>query len=229
MAIVLTPLPAIRRALLWTNLAVLLVALVYGLIRGKPGIAFSEDGFVTDASGWQLMLSSLVALLIGGLFCRQQKRWISVDLVFWLLLTLGFSFLAFDEFYMVHESMDQQLHHLLGLNETPWTDRLDDLIVGVYVGCGVLIVSLASRVKSFTLRAKRMVSLGLVVAVLMVALDVITNGPELMNWMFGVDLGGFLRTWLSVLEDGLKLTAVFLFLNGLLINLEQLSLQTRGN
>ena len=172
------------------------------------------------------MLSSLVALLNGGWVCRQQKTWISADLIFWLLLTLGFSFLAFDEFYMVHESMDQQLHHLLALNETPWTDRLDDVLVGLYVAAAVLVVWLAGRIRSFFGKAKRMFSIGLSLAMIMVFLDVITNGPELMSWVFGAGLGEWLRTWLSVLEDALKLLSVFVFLNGLLFNLEEILLKS---
>jgi hypothetical protein len=72
-----------------------------------------------------------------------------------------------------------------------------------------------------------MFSIGLLVAVAMVVLDVMTNGPELMHWLFGVGLGDWLKTWLSVLEDALKLCIVFVFVNGLLINLDAILLQSR--
>jgi hypothetical protein len=42
-----------------------------------------------------------------------------------------------------------------------------------------------------------------------------------------VGLGDWLKTWLSVLEDALKLCIVFAFVNGLLINLDAILLQSR--
>jgi type IV secretory pathway TrbL component len=47
-----------------------------------------------------------------------------------------------------------------------------------------------------------------------------------MHWMFGVGLGNWLKTWLSVLEDALKLFIIITFVSGLLINLDAILLQS---
>ena len=215
-----------RRVLVWVNACVLVAALVYGLILDNPGAAFSEDGFVTYASGWQLYLCSTLSVVNGYFFFNSQRRLLLIDGLFWFALASGFLFLAFDEFFMYHESMDRYIHHLFALDETPWTDRLDDVLVGLYVAAAMLVVWLAGRIRSFFGKAKRIFSIGLSLAMIMVFLDVITNGPELMSWVFGAGLGEWLRTWLSVLEDALKLLSVFVFLNGLLFNLEEILLKS---
>ena len=220
-------LPVIRRVTVSINGLILLIAVFYGVSVGKPGAAFSEAGIVTYASGWQLYLCSFLCLLNGYFAFGCRRKLLSKDSLFWLVSMLGFMYLAFDEFFMYHESIDRYIHQVLALNETPLTDRLDDLLVGIYVGAAGLVVWGASRVRSFSAQAKRMFSIGLLVAVVMVILDVMTNGPELMHWMFGVGLGNWLKTWLSVLEDALKLCIVFAFVNGLLINLDSILLQSR--
>ena len=220
-------LPVIQRVMVWINGLILLIAVFYGVSVGKPGAAFSEAGIVTYASGWQLYLCSFLCLLNGYFAFSRCRKLLSKDSLFWLVSMLGFMYLAFDEFFMYHESIDRYIHQVLALNETPLTDRLDDLLVGIYVGVAGLVVWGASRVRSFSPQAKRMFSIGLLVAVAMVVLDVMTNGPELMHWLFGVGLGDWLKTWLSVLEDALKLCIVFAFVNGLLINLDAILLQSR--
>ena len=218
--------PAIRRIIVWINFLILLIAVFYGISVGKPGAAFSEAGIVTYASGWQLYLCSFLCLLNGCFAISRCCKLLSKDSLFWLVSMLGFMYLAFDEFFMYHESIDRYIHQVLALNETPLTDRLDDLLVGIYVGAAGLVVWGASRVRSFSAQAKRMFSIGLLVAVVMVILDVMTNGPELMHWLFGVGLGDWLKTWLSVLEDALKLCIIITFVSGLLINLDAILLQS---
>ena len=215
-----------RRRLAWANAFVLVAALVYGVSLGKPGAAFSEEGLVTYASDWQLYLCSFASLLNGYFAFGCHRRLLSTDTLFWLALTAGFLFLAVDEIFMVHESMDRYIHQLFALKETPWTDRLDDLLVGLYVAVAALVVWLAGEIRSFCGQAKKRFLIGLLLAVVMVVLDVITNGPELMGWVFGAGLGEWLRTWLSVVEDALKLLAVAVFLNGLLFNMEDVLVQS---
>ena len=46
----------------------------------------------------------------------------------WLLVSIGFAYLALDEALSIHESIDIAGHWLLGATETGVTDRVDDLI-----------------------------------------------------------------------------------------------------
>lgn len=59
--------------------------------------------------------------------------------VVWAIIASGFLFLAADEVLRIHENLDQLIHYVFGLKETNLTDRIDDLIVGMYglVGIGV--------------------------------------------------------------------------------------------
>ena len=74
---------------------------------------------------------------------------------FWLILVAGFVCLAFDEIFMYHERFDKYLHFALSIRETPWTDRIDDLLVGLYVALASLLVILSAKVQSFSEAAKK--------------------------------------------------------------------------
>ena len=86
---------------------------------------------------------------------------------------------------------------------------------------------MGAKVESFLDQTKRLFALGLMIAVVMVGLDLLTNGREFMTWLFGPGLGMLLRTWLSILEDCLKLAAVAIFLIGLVRNADLLWLRSR--
>ena len=140
-----------------------------------------------------------------------------------LWVTMG----ALDELLMFHERIDKGIHSILSLKQNAWTDRFDDLIVGLYVGLGAWFILVVAKVESFLGRPKRLFVGGLAVAVVMVGLDLLTNGRAFVTWLFGPELGIFLRIWLSILEDCLKLVAVAMFLIGLVQNADLLSSSSR--
>ena len=101
------------------------------------------------------------------------------------------------------------------------------MIVGLYVGLGTWLVLMSSKIDSFLDKSKHLFVWGFTVAFVMVGLDLLTNGRDFMAWLFGQDLGLFLRTWLSILEDCLKLVAVAIFLIGLAQNADLLWSKSR--
>ena len=208
-------------AVILVNALVISAALLIGVLSGKPGLAFKEGELVTYFSTLQLGICAVASGLNCYLVYSSTKKW-SRECIFWIVIAGGFAFGALDEFFMFHERIDKAIHELLSLQQTPWTDRFDDLIVGLYVGLGAWLVLMSVKVESFLNQPKSLFVRGLAIAVVMVGLDLLTNGRDFMMWLFGPDLGLFLRTWLSILEDCLKLSAVAIFLIALVQNADLL-------
>ena len=209
------------------NVVVISCALSVGVSSGEPGLAFKEHALATHFSVLQLGMCALASglSLCFVLFSSTKKGlW---ECLFWVALVAGFAFAALDELFMYHERLDKTIHALLSIKQTPWTDRFDDLIVGLYVGLGTWLVLMSSKIDSFLDQSKYLFVRGFTVAFIMVGLDLLTNGRDFMAWLFGQDLGLFLRTWLSILEDCLKLVAVAIFLIGLAQNADLLWSKSR--
>lgn len=68
--------------------------------------------------------SLMVALLLGAKNGSRRVR------RFYLFATAGLAFLAFDEFFAVHETVG---HNLLFLSDVPGIERPDDLIIALYI------------------------------------------------------------------------------------------------
>lgn len=68
--------------------------------------------------------SLMVALLLGAKGGSRRIR------KFYVFATAGLAFLAFDEFFAVHETIG---HNLLFLSDFPGIERPDDLIIALYV------------------------------------------------------------------------------------------------
>ena len=58
----------------------------------------------------------------------------------WWFLSWGFFIAAWDELLRLHETLDRQIHKLLGVKPTHITDHLDDLFVAMYGLAGILIL-----------------------------------------------------------------------------------------
>ena len=169
------------------NAAVIGAAFLIGVWGGKPGLAFKEGELVTYFSTLQLGMCAVASGLNFYSVYLPARKW-SRDSVFWLVLGGGFAFGSLDDFFMFHERMDKLIHEVLSLQQTPWTDRFDDLIVGLYVGLGAWLVLMSAKAESFLQRPKRLFAQGLMLAVVMVGLDLLTNGREFMTCLLGSDL-----------------------------------------
>ncbi len=125
--------------LILNSLAIGLAIIIY---KNTGYNHFGEKGFITILSAVQLLVVSMLSYKIyqaRGMMGR-SSFWRDPSVV-WAIIASGFLFLAADEVLRIHENLDKLIHYVFGLKETNLTDRIDDLIVGMYglVGIGVLI------------------------------------------------------------------------------------------
>ncbi|HEX5177155.1 MAG TPA: hypothetical protein VFV83_09015, partial [Chthoniobacteraceae bacterium] len=136
------PASRVLKQLLWINLAIIVFAVALGLMKtGNPSRYFGEGRFTTGVSCLQLLVVAGLAFAT----CQMRRRagahggfgaWL------WALIGIGFVFLAADDALQIHEHIDGFIHKHLGLEQTGWTDRIDDAIIAIYalIGGGVLWV-----------------------------------------------------------------------------------------
>lgn len=202
------------RFLFWlVSLDLLAATLAMGLgfaVHGDPTIYMGEDEPVTYLSFAHLLVTGSLASVIfrlrmhgrSPLLAWRDQRWI------WLLLAVGFLFLAVDEVAILHESFDQSVHRMLHLRETGLSDRLDDAII---LGYGVLgaVVLYIYRVELADYRkVLPLVVCGGILVVYMQILDMLTNRNDIFM-AGGIEGKGqrILLGWIKGIEDTLKLCA----------------------
>jgi hypothetical protein len=135
----------------------------------------------------------------------------------WAFISLGFLFLAFDELWSIHERIDQKIHAIFSLEETAFTDRIDDFIVLFYGVIGaILIYAHLGEFRSLT-SLRKYLGIGFVLLFLMILVDAGTNRKEYIDFM---NIQGEMRdiivevAWHT--ENVLKLMSEAVFLFGFL-------------
>lgn len=133
----------------------------------------------------------------------------------WGLMSFGFYFLGLDELLRIHESLDHNIHDIFGMQETPLTDRIDDLLIALYgiIGIGMLYW-FRKEINHFRFILP-ILSAGFACLFLMVILDAATNRSDLLELVFEKQLAKQLKDDIGVLEDSFKLIAGAFFLRGM--------------
>ncbi|SDX87990.1 hypothetical protein SAMN05444358_11410 [Ruegeria halocynthiae] len=182
------------------------IMVVVGYIgHDNPTKHYREGTIGTHIS---ILLLALIALVNFQIFLRQKH-------VIWLLISLGFAFLAFDEGFEIHEGLDKAFHRYFGISQTSLTDRIDDILIGIYglIGAGILY-----RFRAEILRYKVLLQYllpGFAFLAASVVFDAVTNDNALFLW------AGIPETYvldvklpLRALEEVSKLMAEAIFLAG---------------
>nr|NQU92996.1 hypothetical protein [Bacteroidota bacterium] len=135
----------------------------------------------------------------------------------WAILSLGFLFLAADEYFEIHESIDLWIHDIFNIKETGVTDRLDDILVALYGLVGMSFLYVYREELRKCRQVLPFLKCGFVLLFIMVALDIFTNRKDILQILVHHDLVDTLHVWFSVAEDSFKIFAESCFLVGFYI------------
>ena len=205
--------------LLTSCFAVSVIAALIGLLSpsGKWNLMFRER--------YPITLLSFVLILVIALLCREiyrvrkgsQFSWQN-PATLWLLLSIGFFYLALDELLQLHENIDRAIHKMLGWSETALTDRIDDFILFVYACIGGMVVfHYRSEFKKFGPAWSYLV-LAFVTAVVTIVFDAMTNGGVFVPGLFSdANHGALAQELLGFLEEYGKLAAQVFFIGAFYI------------
>jgi len=162
-----------------------------------------------------LVAIAVVAMRIYTVRRAPTASWLAGPGRIWLLIALGFAFLALDEALSVHEKMDLLIHRVFSLPETRITDRIDDLIILVYAIAGMLLLY-AHRAEFRNLTGhRRFFVAGFLLLSVMVVIDLLSNRRDFLHWV-GVSgsMLGPVHHVVEVSEELVKLLAEAAFLLG---------------
>lgn len=176
-----------------------------------------------------LMAIAVVAMRIYAVRREPGASWLSGTGRIWLLIALGFVFLALDEALSVHERMDLLIHRVFSLRQTRITDRIDDLIILVYAIAGILLLyGHRAEFRGLTGHRRFFVA-GFLLLSLMVVIDLLSNRRDFLTWV-GVSgsILGPVHHAMEVTEELVKLLAELAFLLGFVHIHRQLAVTQRA-
>lgn len=200
---------------LWLDVLAVTLVVLLSLLQGeRPDAQFAEGGLMTYFSAGQLgVLAGLsLELFVVRRFRRigaahARRSWI------WLIIAAGMIGLACDEAFELHERLDLALHQWLGLRESPWTDRIDDLIV---LGYGLTGLALLWLYRGELMRFRRIwpyLAIAFTLFFTMVGLDLLTNSYSIAPERIGSPaMLANATAWANVLEDSCKIVSEAAFL-----------------
>ena len=172
--------------------------------------SFDETSPITDLSVFQLFICSAVSLAIPVSLFKTKGKLKILEWLVWLVLALGFAFLALDDKLMIHERIDQAIHSWLQLKETKFSDGVDDVIVGMYGICGGTFLFWNRKYFCFSKRFIACSKCAIFLLFAMVLCD--------MRGIYGS--GGLIRELLTFLEEWTKVFGGGFMLLGLVCALE---------
>lgn len=187
------------------NLVAITGAVIIGARFQQMGNQFGESGFITYFSVVQLLILSYFTYKTFRIRARRLKSPWKSSIAIWGIMSLGFFFLALDDLVQIHEAIDRAIHWIGRIEETGASDRIDDLIVGLYgiIAIGLLVCYRRELKKHY--RVLPYVVVGFVLMFLMVGADVLTNRDDILLTLFSGKTTGSLMRWMFVLEESLKI------------------------
>ena len=194
------------KVLLSFEIAVIALAVLVGqALDIRVETAFGERSPITWLSVFQLLVVGTLALYM--LHLRREdlhlKFWQAPALV-WAVIGLGFIALAADEKFLIHENLDLYIHSILNLRETVWTDKIDDVLIGIYALTGVGIVLLNRQELKRYQNTQTLIIIAFAFLFLTIVLDTLTNGFTFIPTS--------VQPWLKVGEEGFKILSEGMFI-----------------
>lgn len=198
-------------------IAIALLEVTFHLYKNYP---FDERGPMTATSVLLLVACSVTA----GKIYRQRTQGeafsITSTKLIWLLMAVGFVFLALDEKILIHEGLDKIIYRGSGMKHSAFSERLDDFIVLGYALVGMAFVY---WYRQEILRYKKTITVlavGFVVMVLHAGLDMAGRPDFVINVLKITENPNEVAHIIGMGEEIFKLTAETCFLCGLLLALK---------
>lgn len=202
------------------DLLAVTLALGMGVVRhGDPSAYTREGGPVTWLSFAHLSVTGGLAGIVFRLRthdCPPLRDWRDLRWV-WLLLAIGFLFLAVDEVARLHEdSFDPLVHRIFGLQRTALSVRLDGMILLGYGALGVITLYAYRPELAAYREVLPLVTCGVILFVFMVGVDMVTERMDLFR---ALDVRRWWRweIWqvMTGIEDALKISAEAMLLGSM--------------
>ena len=197
------------------NFVIIAFAIILGLgTAGKPSRYFGEGSFTTAISCGQLLA---VAFFSGRMFLARRPLAPPIGSIsaawVWGLIAAGFAFLAADDAFEIHEQLDRIIHATFHIQETAWTDRLDDMIIAVYGLLGFSVLWLFRREILLFRPMRKPMAGGFLCLFASVVCDTISNDEQLLVWLCcDPATAKQLNSWFAVGDGAFTLLAEGLFL-----------------
>jgi hypothetical protein len=211
------------KIILALNLTAITLAIIWAILQNESPIEYFEETEVMT------LLSSLQLLIIAGLCWKianyrkqissQRKTWKSpVNL--WRILTFCFIFLALDDYFEIHEKTDHFIHWILDIQETPVTDRIDDIILLSYSVIGsYFIYSFWQEFKQYR-PAFRFFIAAFILTAVMGIFDWYNNDETIVQyWVKNPQYQELVYDCLQTVEESLKLIAEGVFISAFYVSL----------
>jgi hypothetical protein len=174
--------PQVRRILRWLiaiNLAIIFFAILLGLYRrGNPTRHFNEGRFTTVVSCVQLLAVSVLSFRIFTLRRQAAARTTNKNFGYaiWLLIAIGFVFLASDEAFQFHEKLGMTIRRSLDLPKDWVSKRFNDVLIGLYgvIGIGTLWIC-RREILMFRNEMLRLLLIGFITMFVAVIFDMLSS------------------------------------------------------
>ncbi|MEM6821925.1 MAG: hypothetical protein AAF558_08310 [Verrucomicrobiota bacterium] len=190
------------------NAVVISVAIVLDLGWGTD--QFGEMGMVTLLSVALLLTCSGLAYRVFKVRFTEGRSW-HVSATIWAIIALGCVFLAADELLRLHENFDEWIHLHFRIEETALSDRLDDLLIAIYMVGALAIMGFYKNELLLFFRLWPSLAAGFACATLMVVLDALTNREDILPLVFDRQTARITHLILCGTEDILKIIAETIF------------------
>jgi hypothetical protein len=178
---------------------------------------FHENSWITRLSFVQLLAASVLAWMTFHLRAGKfsLKNWRSPS-TFWLIVAIGFAFLAIDEGFELHEIVQRAIFSAFDLKRNFFTVRINDLIMLLYGLAGVGVVWLYLPEIRRDRKVKNHLIFGFILLFIMIGVDTLGNKREIpfLASLFPTSTNTQLRWNLKVLEETITLYSEAFFLGG---------------
>lgn len=215
---------------------VIAVAVGEAIYLDRPStMYFHEEAYITQLSALQLLIASGFAWAVFQMQTEKANlkslrkfnlKNLRSPSALWLIIALGFMFLAMDEIWQLHEGVIQNsLFALFNLKKNFITVRINDFVVFLYGLLGVALIYFYLPIiqKNQNHSMFQHLMIGFALLFLMVILDTLGNRNEIpfVAQILSTATNTTLRQSLKVIEETVKLFSEAFFIGAFYAALQQ--------